>query len=144
MKSSNVPDFLFLCFALEAVVGEWCRRSLVEFSNRSSICIRRPDIAAKVNIAMNTLCHQAELEIDMLREQIDVHRGEFSALEACTSRETSGLQLLLATERAKVRRSASCTSDRQRSEHTRQATNVRLAPGSAETSTHFFVVTTDS
>ena len=46
---------------------------------------------------------QAELELDMLREQVAVHRGEFAELEASTTRKISELQLLLAGERDKVR-----------------------------------------
>eukprot|EP00904_Undaria_pinnatifida_P004070 jgi/Undpi1/13664/HiC_scaffold_9.g03318.m1 len=46
---------------------------------------------------------QAELELEMLREQVTVHRGEFAELEASTSRKISELQLLLTGERDKVR-----------------------------------------
>eukprot|EP00903_Cladosiphon_okamuranus_P007656 g7424.t1 len=46
---------------------------------------------------------QAGLELDMLREQVAVHRSEFAELEASTTRKTSELQLLLEGERDKVR-----------------------------------------
>lgn len=41
--------------------------------------------------------------MDMLRDQVNVHRAEFAALEASTTRKISELQLLLAAERDKVR-----------------------------------------
>ena len=47
-------------------------------------------------------CHQAGLELDMLREQVSVHKSEFAELEASTTRRTSELQLLLEGERDKV------------------------------------------
>lgn len=45
---------------------------------------------------------QAELEMDMLREQVSVHRTEFADLEASTSRKISELELLLTAERHKA------------------------------------------
>ncbi|CAM9974196.1 unnamed protein product, partial [Ectocarpus sp. 8 AP-2014] len=45
---------------------------------------------------------QAGLEVDMLKEQVAVHRAEFAELEASTTRKTSELQLLLVGERDKV------------------------------------------
>ncbi|CAM9809954.1 unnamed protein product [Ectocarpus sp. 4 AP-2014] len=46
---------------------------------------------------------QAGLEVDMLKEQVAVHRAEFAELEASTTRKASELQLLLVGERDKVR-----------------------------------------
>ena len=40
--------------------------------------------------------------MDMLREQVAVHKSEFAELEASTTRKTSELQLLLEGERDKV------------------------------------------
>lgn len=45
---------------------------------------------------------QGKLELDMLHEQVAVHRGEFAELEASTTRKISELQLLLAAESNKV------------------------------------------
>lgn len=45
---------------------------------------------------------QAELELDMLREQVSVHRTEFTDLEASTTRKISELELQLAAKRDKV------------------------------------------
>ncbi|CAN0508404.1 unnamed protein product, partial [Ectocarpus sp. 12 AP-2014] len=44
---------------------------------------------------------QAGLEVDMLKEQVAVHRAEFAELEASTTRKASELQLLLVGERDK-------------------------------------------
>lgn len=40
--------------------------------------------------------------MEMLREQVTVHRGEFGELEASTTRRISELQILLEAERNKV------------------------------------------
>lgn len=45
---------------------------------------------------------QAGLELDMLREQVAVHKSEFAEMEASTTRKTSELQLLLEGERDKA------------------------------------------
>ncbi|CAB1098646.1 unnamed protein product [Ectocarpus sp. CCAP 1310/34] len=50
-----------------------------------------------------SLLRQAGLEVDMLKEQVAVHRAEFAELEASTTRKASELQLLLVGERDKVR-----------------------------------------
>ena len=56
---------------------------------------------------------KAELEIEMLREQVTVHCGEFGELEASTTRKISELQLVLEAERDKV-----AADTRQKRKHT--------------------------
>lgn len=57
---------------------------------------------ATLRDAVSDSSYQGELEMDMLREQVSVHRTEFANLEASTTRKISELELLLVAERDKA------------------------------------------